>query len=84
MPTSAAVLYTLIGVRSIRLMMNISDSPPQKLGCATRWQYLHTRQRRTFGMALIACPFMHLVWRKAYTPTLEAPLHILATLRPLH
>ena len=41
MPTSAAVLNTCIGVRSILLIMYISDSPPQKLGLAARWQYLH-------------------------------------------
>ena len=40
MPISEAVLKTWMGVRSMRLMMYSSDSPPQKLGEAMRWQYL--------------------------------------------
>ena len=56
MPTSAAVLYTLMGVRSILLMMNISDSPPQKLGRAARWQYL---QARSVGKVVLVLPKDH-------------------------
>ena len=57
MPTSADVLYTCIGVRSILEMTYSSDSPPQKLGFCTRWQYLesmlHTTQTKPTARSVL-------------------------------